>query len=442
MSLKLRLMASIAASLLLTLLLGGGALFWLARDAAQNEIAASFRVTEHAIRVTLASDIQHKVTFREVIGSIDGHRNLRAYLYNEKNQVIAASKLGEAGLAAPGWFTAMIAPPPMSVRIPLPLPGFPCTLLLKSDAANQAAQIWQFARVAFAAMLLFCASALLFVWLVVGRSLRFFGRFQSGLRTISEGDYQARLAPDSGPDFAPLAEGFNHMAERLSSYRAKNQRLQEQILSLQDEERAEIARDLHDEVGPYLFAIQVDADRLAKSGNEQSRDRAGAIREAALHIQRHVKNILRQLRPVSGLDFGLETAIDDLIAFWKRRHPEIRFERQIDFGLKLDRRGEETAYRIVQESVSNAVRHGKPGTIRIVLADHAVGVSLSITDDGVGFGESDHKDGMGLKGMAERVQALNGEFAVEHHAHGVKVRALLPRAGAQTIRDARELEQA
>ena len=444
MSLKLRLMASIAASLLLTLVLGGAALFWQARTMAQNEITASFRVTEHALRVTLASDVQHKVTVRQVIASIDGHRNLRAYLFNEKNQVVAASRLGQGTLPAPGWFTAMIAPQPLSVRIALPLPGFPCTLLLQSDPANQAAQIWQFVRDAFGAMLLFCATALVFVWLIVGRSLRFFSRFQSGLRDIAERDYEARLAPEGGPDFAPLADGFNHMAERLADYRNKNQRLQEQILSLQDEERAEIARDLHDEVGPYLFAIQVDADRLAKSGNEQARECAGSIREAALHIQRHVKNILRQLRPVSGLDFGLETAIDDLIAFWKRRHPEIRFERQIDFGLKLDCRGEETAYRIVQESVSNAVRHGRPHAIRILLADHAGGVSLSIEDDGVGFGTGENKVGMGLKGMAERVRALHGEFAVEQRSHGVRVGAVLPRAGAQTVAEMaiRDMEEA
>ena len=118
MSLKLRLMASIAASLLLTLLLGGAALFWQARATAQNEIAASFRVTERAIRITLESDVQHKVTFRQVIASIDGHRNLRAYLYNEKNQVIAASKLGETAVPAPAIFRISESLPAPTMRSP------------------------------------------------------------------------------------------------------------------------------------------------------------------------------------------------------------------------------------------------------------------------------------------------------------------------------------
>jgi two-component system sensor histidine kinase UhpB len=435
MSLKLRLILSIAASLVLTLVLGGAVLFWQARTEAQNEITSSFRVTEHSIRVTLASDLEHYVTVRQVIASIDGHRNLRAYLFNEKNQVVAASSLGREATPAPEWFAALVAPPPLTVRMALPLPGYPCTLLLKSDPANQAALTWQFLRDAFGAMLLFSVISLICVWLVMEHSLRFFRRFQSGLRTISDGDYETRIAPGGGPDFIPLVEGFNHMAERLSSYAKNNQRLQAQILSLQEEERAEIARDLHDEVGPYLFAIQVDADAIAKSGQPQAKERAGAIRQATLHIQRHVKNILRQLKPVNGLDFGLETAIDDLIAFWKQRHPDIKFERHIAASLKLDRRAEETAYRIVQESMSNAVRHGHPHAIRIQMRDQDGDVHLTVEDDGMGFTAGQNREGMGLKGMEERVRALNGEFAIEHRGKGVRIRAVLPGAGARNVRE-------
>jgi two-component system sensor histidine kinase UhpB len=388
------------------------------------------------VRATLAGDVQHTVTMRQVISDFDGQRHVRAYLLNEKDEVIVASKLAPLRQAAPGWFTALIAPPLQTARLPFPLVGFPCILLLKSDPANEIGEIWQLARDAFAAMALFSASTLLFVWLIIGRSLRFFRHFQTGLRTVSDGDYDARLGVAGPPEFGALAAGFNHMAARLSSYRKSNLRLEQQILTLQEEERGEIARNLHDEVGPYLFAIQVDADALAKSGDDQARERAGAIREAALHVQRHVKHILRQLRPVSGLNFGLETAIDDVIAFWKRRHPEIRFERRIGFGLKLDRRAEEAAYRIVQESVSNAVRHGHPSMVRILFAEDKDGLMLTIEDDGDGFAVAGSQDGMGLKGMAERVRALNGQFRIENRERGVRVNVHLPRAGARDMADA------
>jgi two-component system sensor histidine kinase UhpB len=433
MSLKLRLIASVAVSLVLALLLGGAGLTLSARAAVRNEVLTAFKGAQDQVRATLTGDVQHTVTMRKVIAVFDGQRHVRAFLLNEQNNVIVASRLAPLTAKAPDWFAALIAPPMLTARIAIPLPGFPCILLLKSDPANETGEIWQLVRDAFAGMALFSASTLLLVWLIIGRSLRFFRHFQRGLSTISDGDYEARVSGGGPPEFGALAAGFNHMAARLSSYRKSNQRLEQQILTLQEEERAEIARDLHDEVGPYLFAIQVDADALTKTGDGKTRERAGAIREAALHIQGHVKTILRQLRPVSGLDFGLETGIDDLIAFWKRRHPEIRFERKIGFGLKLDRRSEETAYRIVQESVSNAVRHGHPGIVRIALEEVRDGVMLRVEDDGEGFAPDAPRTGTGLKGMAERVRALNGRFEMENRERGVRISALLPRADTREM---------
>src|SRR6202008_2477114 len=94
--------------------------------------------------------------------------------------------------------------------------------------------------------------------------------------------------------------------------------------------------------------------------------RLGAsVREAVMHIQQQVRDILRQLRPVTQLEFGLEAAIRDLASFWSRRNPHIRFALDISLGVAPGRRQEEAAYRIVQESISNAVRHGPPDVIRL-----------------------------------------------------------------------------
>lgn len=417
-------------------MLGGTALCWQARTAVREEIRSTFAVAGKEVDATLAGDVQHTLTMRQVIAALNGDRNVRGFLLNEQNNVVASSGTAAPDEPAPAWFASLIAPPQLTARIAIPIRGFPCVLLLKSDSENEIGEIWQLVRAAFTAMALFSAATLLFVWLIMDRAMGFFRRLQGGLGTISEGDYGARLTASGPPEFAALAEGFNHMAARLSSYRKSNQRLQKQILGLQEEERAEIARDLHDEVGPYLFAIQVDADAVAKSGNAQARERAGAIREAALHIQHHVKYILRQLRPVAGLDFGLETAIDDMIAFWKKRHPDIAFDRRIAAGIHLDRRGEETAYRIVQESVSNAVRHGHPHHIAIALTEIRGGVHVTVEDDGDGFDTVQTQGGMGLKGMAERVQALNGQFTIENRERGVRICATLPRADTREMEDA------
>ena len=435
MSLKICLLASIAVLLAAALLLGGGVLGWQARRAVRDEIRVTFQSAKRVLGTTLAGDTQYRVTMRQLFANLNGQRSVRVILLNEQGGVMIASQTAAVTPPAPDWFSALMAPPQLEARLQIPQAECSCVLVIKSDAGNEIGEIWQLARDAFAVMTVSSIITLLFVWLIVDHALGFFSRFRNGLGTISEGDYDTRLEPAGPPEFAALAEGFNHMAARLSEYRKSKLRLQKQILSLQEEERAEIARDLHDEVGPYLFAIQVDADAVAKSGNAQARERAGAIREATQHIQHHVKFILRQLRPVSGLAFGLGTAIEDMISFWKKSHPDIIFERKTDFGIQLSRRGEETLYRIVQESVSNAVRHAHPHLIRIVLADGGDCVILTIEDDGPGLGTATESS-MGLKGMAERVQALNGQFSVENREHGVRVRAVLPCTETQEMENA------
>jgi two-component system sensor histidine kinase UhpB len=432
MSLQFRLLGSIAIVLVLSLLCGGTLLFLHARSVVEIEVRTAFQGAENSVRDTLESDVQHTVTLRQVVSSFEGQRHVRAALVNEKGKMIVGSKIGRLKDPAPRWFARLMAPPQMSARFNISLPQYPCIVTLTSDPRSEIADVWDHVRDSLVAMLLFCAATMAVVSLAVAYALRFFRRFQTGLLEVSHGGYGARLDANGPPEFAGLARGFNHMAARLETFSQSNRRLQQQIQNVQEEERAGIARDLHDEVGPYLFAIQVDATAVAKSPHPETGALGNEIREAALHVQRHVKEILRQLRPVSSLDFGLEAAIDDLVAFWSRRHSAIRFEREIAGTADLDRSGQDAVYRVVQESISNAVRHGQPNLIRITVLDGGDQIEVCVEDDGGGI-RPEAPGGMslghiGLAGMEERLRALHGRLTVEEtRAHGVRICAFLPK---------------
>jgi signal transduction histidine kinase len=145
-----------------------------------------------------------------------------------------------------------------------------------------------------------------------------------------------------------------------------------------------------------------------------------------------VRAILRQLRPVTQLEFGLEPAIADLAAFWTRRRPDIQVVHDIRLEGALPRAHEETAYRIVQESVSNAVRHGQP--TRIAIAIHATPAALAVTVEDDGGGVTDQVSaefslaGAGIAGMRERIAALKGRFEIDEAGDGVRITAILPLA--------------
>jgi two-component system sensor histidine kinase UhpB len=437
MSLQFRLIGTVTLLLLLALAIGAALLSMHARSVIDLEVRTAFDGARHSVRDTLRSDVEHTVTLRQVVASFEGQRHVRAALVNEAGKTIVQSRIAQFDDPAPAWFGALMAPAPLSARIPIALQKYPCVVVLTSDPANEIAGVWSHVRDAFTTMALFCLATLVVLSLAISYALRFFRRFQAGLLAIAGGSYEARLAAGGPPEFAELAKGFNHMADQLSSLSKSNRQLYAQLQNVQEEERAGIARDLHDEVGAYLFAIQVDAKAVGKIGTPDAGRLSNAIRESVAHIQNHVKNILRQLRPVSQLEFGLDAAVRDLVAFWARRHPDITFEQKIALPSHIDRRHEEAAYRIVQEALSNAIRHGAPRTIAIEIAADAGELTIAVQDDGGGIKLGpDAKTGAGhagLAGMRERIQALGGRFVVHQSGGGVRVVGILPLAQERVV---------
>jgi len=437
MSLQLRLIGTVTALLMLALAAGAVLLSVHAKSVIDLEVKTAFDGARRSVRDTLQSDVEHTVTLRQVVASFEGQRHVRAALVNEAGKTIVQSRTGRMDEPAPAWFRDMMAPNLLSARIPIALPSYPCVVVLSSDPGNEIAEVWGQVRDAFAIMALFCLATLAVMSLAITTALRFFGRFQGGLSSIADGSYDARLPASGPPEFAGLAKGFNHMADQLSALSKSNRQLYAQLQNVQEEERAGIARDLHDEVGAYLFAIQVDAKAVGKVGTPDAIRLSQAIRDSVAHIQNQVKNILRQLKPVSQLEFGLESAVGDLVAFWARRHPDITFAQRIEVLPLADRRYEEAAYRIVQEALNNAIRHGVPKNIIIEVHADGQNLAIGVEDDGGGIKLGpDAKGGRGhagLAGMRERIEALGGRFVVHPSNGGVRVDAILPLAEQRVV---------
>jgi two-component system sensor histidine kinase UhpB len=213
------------------------------------------------------------------------------------------------------------------------------------------------------------------------------------------------------PELVALGRGVNEMSARLRTMRERNRALEEQILTLQDEERADIARDLHDEIGPHLFAANVDATMTASlisAGKPQEAlAQVRAISASIGHMQRLVRDILARLRPTRLAELGLSSALADLLEFWRARRPETVFESRLPGDDEpLPETVQEILYRIVQESLSNAIRHADPKHVSIVIERHGEDARVEVRNDGAGVKAA--APGYGLTGMAERVAAIGG----------------------------------
>jgi two-component system sensor histidine kinase UhpB len=440
LSLRSLLLASIVAVLLGALAIGGLLACLQARKSVRTEMDSALVGGTLVVHQSLQSEDRQPsaARFRALIRSFDGQRHLRAVLLIGGVQA-AQSRPAPVSVAVPRWFAALINVPSTVATARISLPGqspgsSPATLLLKSEPDNEIGEVWIQTRNAFAVLVILCGGISALICVIIGRTLRSITTLEAGLRTISDGHYETAVPEIGPPEFRALAAGFNRMAERLHVYVLRNAQLQDQLVKLQDEERAWIARDLHDEVGPYLFAIGVDAEAIpilaeAKRSSEMVQ-RADAICEAVAHIKRHIRAILRQLRPVQHLDFGLDSAVRDTIDFWQRRYPEMQFDLDLKLGhAEMTREIEEVAYRIVSEGISNAVRHARPKSVGIsIVCLNGGRLKVDVVDDGNGLPIGPLRAGMGLDGMAARIRALHGNFEVGPRVagSGVRITALLP----------------
>ena len=143
-------------------------------------------------------------------------------------------------------------------------------------------------------------------------------------------------------------------------------------------------------------------------------------------MQKHLRNVLSRLMPDVLLDLGLPGAVDALVHFWKARKPEVDFQAEVTHE-SLDDRVAAVTFRVVQESLSNSLRHAEPAMVTVIVKHTPSGVNIEITDDGKGLPDKMPPSGLGLLGMRERVRSIGGMFEVGNrngHA-GVSVRAFL-----------------
>jgi two-component system sensor histidine kinase UhpB len=430
MPLRARLIALIGSVLLVSLACGSVLVAWRAAHSVRTELRAALDVGTKTIRNgidELVGSGDPVKELRRLVATFNGNRHVRATLLDAQDQPLAMSRLLVPTDPAPGWFRYLIGGKLDPVRLPVPPGGDDgSAVVLQTDPINEIGEVWAQSRDAVLVLAGFALLSALLLCAIVGRALRPMENLSTAFQQIGKGNYYSRVPEDGPPELARLASGFNLMTQQLATVATQNRRLNERLLTLQAEERADLARDLHDEIGPLLFAVDMTAatiERLASSHRiDAIPTQVAAIRDAVSRMQRHVRVILERLRPIRAV--GLEVAIGRLAAFWRSRRPDTTFI--VTVSVEEDRIGDdlkETIYRIVQEGVSNAIRHGKPALVEIAIA-HADddGINVMVADDGIGMAA----DGMtnrdptqlGLVGMRERVMAMAGSLSIRQGGNG------------------------
>src|SRR5215210_2206685 len=221
--------------------------------------------------------------------------------------------------------------------------------------------------------------------------------------------------PRFGDDDLRLAETFAARAAVAVdlSARAATDALR-RVVEAQELERRRLARELHDQTGQELTSVLLGLKAVEDAAGDEARDTAlQTVRAQVVETLHDVRRLAVELRPKALDDWGLSSALERLTQTFA---DQTGLELDLESGLGEERFASdvETAlYRMVQEALTNVVKHAQARSVSIVLARSRNAVTVVIEDDGRGFDPAARAEGMGLDGMRERLGLVGGKLKIE-----------------------------
>lgn len=252
-------------------------------------------------------------------------------------------------------------------------------------------------------------------------------------------------------EITSIGESFNNMMFLLD-FEARQRaelasQLVEKLMAAQEEERKRVSRELHDETAQSLTSLLVGLKALEDvRSRKEFKAGAGQLERQTLGALDEVRRLALELRPAALDELGLAAALRGYLRDTMSRYPvEIDFRAE-GLGARLSPGLETALYRIVQESVANAIRHGEARRILVSLEQRPSAIVARVRDDGKGFSTASlgrngasrraaPGHGLGLIGMKERAALFGGSLRVESRpGAGTTVSAEIPLAEASEIR--------
>jgi two-component system sensor histidine kinase UhpB len=415
------------------------------RRSVREEIVATNRVTVQLLQrfaVLYPIESGTLVQFFRQLGRV---RANNITLTDEAGHVLYRSPPAtyKQGREAPAWFAAMMVPQPARQVLVLPAGR----LTVEAEPSRAVLDGWDdIVTLATGGAAGLLAINLLVFW-AVGRAVRPFSQIVGGLNRLQAGDFDVALPPLPGAEAAAIGTAFNRMVAVLQENLASRQRAFEAERRLSDArelagrieehvdaQRREIARALHDELGQSVTAIRSLAMSVAlraEGVDAQAVQAARLIGEEAGRLYDQMHGLIPRVAPMPLDHLGLADALADLVERVRASHSGTRIDLDTQHVPEpVEEATALVAYRVVQEGLTNALRHARARQVRVAVAGGEGRLQVSVSDDGAGLPEDWRAKGhFGLRWLTERAESLGGSLAVERRAEGgTEVRAALPLA--------------
>jgi len=349
------------------------------------------------------------------------------------------SQTAALGRPAPAWFErayGSLFERDLTVQRPLfarePQAGFVVNTPDRGAAIRQA---WQQVSLVLGIAAAMAAGIAVLAALMIGQALLPARAIVDGLRRLQRGDLAWRLPGFRTAEFAHIGLAVNQLAGQLARTNEERNALTTRLLEVQETERRALARDLHDEFGQCLTATAALAASIeagAPAGRDDIAEEARAIGRAQERMMKTLRSALVRLRTQDIEEIGLEASLRQLVGehnLQTRTRSVFRLQIAGEIA-SLPRAIAIDIYRIAQECLTNAARHGTPTQVQLSVeraADAPGTVAVTVQDDGGGDTRQLAREGShGLAGMRERIAALGGRLDIHKALGGIRVAAIIP----------------
>ncbi len=421
MSLKSQLLIYINSLLLIATFIGLITIVMVTQKNVREEVLSTMTLAEFAIDQGVKKNPDFYLFQRENnelgISELSEIRHLRIQFFNN-NDILLEETLNSIDEIKPPpfWFIALIENLSQEIffsKINIEqrgeLMGY---ILIKPEPIYEYAEIWQQIKAGLWIIGTFLILINIVVLILFSHMIKPINKIIEGFERLESGNYRSKIKKSNILELDIIGKKFNSMIDNLRRSNNKIHKLSQNLIDVQEQEKSELARDLHDELGQSLTALQAEAASISESSKKKSRD------EAVLNVIKLSKNMMLSTREIIkklnlGLieDLGLESALIDLFENWKRRFKGVKFEYEIDEkGLrKITKKKTAHLYRIFQEALTNIAKHSDPKNIQINVNYLEVNgkTRILISNDGI-KNETSNQEGLGLIGIAERVDQING----------------------------------
>jgi len=294
-------------------------------------------------------------------------------------------------------------------------------------------EAWDKTRSLMALSTVTVSAVCLLVYLSINRALKPAQTIVAGLEDMEAGHLAYRLPSFELNEWQRIAAAINQLAASQQQLLEERQNLVVKLINVQEEERRYLARELHDEFGQCLAAINAVATVIKQTAAQQCPDlvdEAERISRITAHMLNSVRDLLGRLRPAEFDELGLAASLNSLVAGWNGRGGgKTRYRLSVNGNCASLREEQAVAlFRIAQEGLTNIAKHAAASSVCISLAISSEAVVLAVEDDGVAmqlpFADT---GGIGLLGIRERVAALRGQLSLAiAESHGLIVEVRIP----------------